>query len=185
MKIKNLPNKIYLNISANEDEVDYNDLDGVTFSTEPVGVTDCDTENVCYIRQTVAEDEAQRNEEIAKAINLQRELAKNGEVAFYECDRLVKAKLEDLATQHIDGLLYDLNRDEATICVAFPAIKVMNELATIAVLKYLHKIATDDDYCCGGCEHFQNEAADGTGVCDVDDKVWNCDHVCAKCKKKK
>ena len=30
-------------------EVDYNELDGVTFSTEKVGVTDCDTENVPYV----------------------------------------------------------------------------------------------------------------------------------------
>lgn len=48
MKIKNLPKKIYLNICSNEDEVDYNELNGVTFSTEKIGVTDCDTENVPY-----------------------------------------------------------------------------------------------------------------------------------------
>ena len=36
MKIKNLPKKLYLNICSNEDEVDYNELDGVTFSTENV-----------------------------------------------------------------------------------------------------------------------------------------------------
>lgn len=28
MKIKNLPKKIYLNICSNEDEVDYNELNG-------------------------------------------------------------------------------------------------------------------------------------------------------------
>lgn len=31
MKVKNLPKKIYLNICSNEDEVDYNELNGVTF----------------------------------------------------------------------------------------------------------------------------------------------------------
>lgn len=36
MKVKNLPKKIYLNICSNEDEVDYNELNGVTFSTEKV-----------------------------------------------------------------------------------------------------------------------------------------------------
>lgn len=41
MKVKNLPKKLYLNICSNEDEVDYNELKGVTFSTEKVGVTDC------------------------------------------------------------------------------------------------------------------------------------------------
>ncbi len=49
MKVKNLPKKIYLNICSNEDEVDYNKLNGVTFSTEKVGVTDCYTENVPYV----------------------------------------------------------------------------------------------------------------------------------------
>ena len=44
-----LPKKIYLNICSNEDEVDYNELNGVTFSTEKIGVTDCDTENVPYV----------------------------------------------------------------------------------------------------------------------------------------
>ena len=34
MKIKNLPKKIYLNICSNEDEVDYNELNGVTFLKE-------------------------------------------------------------------------------------------------------------------------------------------------------
>ena len=49
MKVKNLPKKIYLNICSNEDEVDYNELNGVTFSTEKVGVTDCGTEKVPYV----------------------------------------------------------------------------------------------------------------------------------------
>ena len=49
MKIKNLPKKIYLNICSNEDEVDYNELNGVTFSTEKIGVTDCNTKNVPYV----------------------------------------------------------------------------------------------------------------------------------------
>lgn len=39
MKIKNLPKKIYLNISSNKDEVDYNELDGVMFSTEKINTT--------------------------------------------------------------------------------------------------------------------------------------------------
>lgn len=36
-------------ISAKKDEVDYNELNGVTFSTEKIGVTDCNTENVPYV----------------------------------------------------------------------------------------------------------------------------------------
>ena len=49
MKVKNLPKKIYLNICSNEDEVDYNELNGVTFSTEKIDVTDCGIENVPYV----------------------------------------------------------------------------------------------------------------------------------------
>ena len=49
MKIKNLPKKLYLNICSNEDEVDYNELDEVTFSTEKIDVADCNTENVFYV----------------------------------------------------------------------------------------------------------------------------------------
>ena len=49
MKVKNLPKKIYLNICSNEDEVDYNELNGVTFSTEKVGINDCNIENVPYV----------------------------------------------------------------------------------------------------------------------------------------
>lgn len=185
MKMKNLPDKIYLNISANEEEVDYKELDGVTFSTEPIGVADCETENVAYVRQDTEEDRKKKAEYIDKARNIQQELFANGEVAYYLCDgRLVKSKIEDFVNQPTQGLLYDLNRDLATVCTAFPVEKVMNELATINVLKYLHQIVTDPDFCCGGCVHFQNEDADGSGVCDITDKVWYCDHTCGKCKKK-
>ena len=49
MKVNNLPKKLYLNICSNEDEVDYNELNGVTFSTEKIDVTDCNTGNVLYV----------------------------------------------------------------------------------------------------------------------------------------
>lgn len=49
MKIKNLPKKIYLNIGSNDEDVDYNELDDVTFSTEEVGATDCSMVNVPYV----------------------------------------------------------------------------------------------------------------------------------------
>jgi len=116
--------------------------------------------------------------------DMQRKAFEEGKVLYVTCEGLMSAKIEDLISQDTDGLLYDLNRDTATVLAIFDEQKLMNELATINVLKYLHRIATDDDYCCGGCEHFQNEAADGFGVCGVDDKVQHCDHVCGKCKKK-
>ena len=184
MEIKNLPDKIFLNISATEEEVNYNDLEGVTFSTEPVEANDCDTKNIMYVR--VSQDDAEKGRKIVEdAATIQHKLAEKGEVAYFLCDgRLVKSKLEEFVSQDIEGLLYDLNRDEATICAAFPVVKVMNELATINVLKYLHRVATDPNFCCGGCVHFQNEDAKGKGICDVTDECRSCDYTCGKCKKK-
>lgn len=49
MKVKNLPKRIYLNISSTEEVVDYNSLSDVTFCNEPVSVEDCDVENVPYV----------------------------------------------------------------------------------------------------------------------------------------
>lgn len=185
MRIKNLPDKIFLNVSATEEEVDYNELSGVTFSTEPIGVTDGDTYNVEYVRKLSKGEKAKRAKDVADAQELQRKLFANGEVAYYLCDgRLAKSKIEEFVKQPLEGLLYDLNRDEATVCLTFPQVKVMNELATINVLKYLHRVATDPDFCCGGCVHFQNEDAEGKGICDVTDECRNCDYTCGKCKKK-
>jgi len=116
--------------------------------------------------------------------DMQRKAFENGKVLYNTCEGLMQIGIEDLVSQDIDGLLYDLNRDAATVLIIFDEQRLMNELATINVLKYLHKIATDDNYCCGGCERFKNEAADGFGVCDISDKVQHCDHVCGKCKKK-
>lgn len=185
MKIKNLPDKIFLNISSNEEEVDYNELEGVTFSTEPVDVTDCETENVCYVRQPTEDDYKESIKYVDNASKMQQELYTNGEVAYYQCDgRLVKQKIEDLINQPTQGLLYDLNRDQFTICTEFPTVKVMNELATINVLKYLHRVATDPDLCCGGCIHFKNEDAEGKGICEQTNKCCYCGYSCGNCIKK-
>lgn len=41
------------------------------------------------------------------------------------------------------------------------------------------------EYCCGCCEHFQYEYAEGKGVCNVTDEWHSCDDTCNKCKKRK
>ena len=71
---------------------------------------------------------------------MQRKAFNEGCVLYNTCDGVAKAKLEDIVNQPTDGLLYDLNRDEATICTIFPPEKILNELATINVLRYIHGI---------------------------------------------
>lgn len=117
-------------------------------------------------------------------LSLQRKAFENGKVLCLTCEGLMEAKLEDIVNQPTKGLLYDLNRDAATVSAIFNEQMLMNELATINVLKYLHQIATDPDFCCGGCVHFQNEDAEGRGICDVTNECRSCDYACGKCKKK-
>lgn len=71
--------------------------------------------------------------------DMQRKAFEEGKVLYNTCDGLMEAKIEDLVNQPTDGLLYDLNRDTATVLTNFDEQKLMNELATINVLKYLQK----------------------------------------------
>ena len=71
-------------------------------------------------------------------IEAQRKAFDEGCVLFNTCEGVVKMKLEDIVNQPTDGLLYDINRDEATVTTIFDEQKLMNELATINVLKFLH-----------------------------------------------
>ena len=71
-------------------------------------------------------------------IEVQRKAFEEGCVLFNTCEGVVKMKLENIVNQPTDGLLYDLNRDEATVTTIFDEQKLMNELATINVLKFLH-----------------------------------------------
>jgi len=71
-------------------------------------------------------------------IEAQRKAFDEGCVLFNTCEGVVKMKLKDIVNQPTDGLLYELNRDEATVTTIFDEQKLMNELATINVLKFLH-----------------------------------------------
>ena len=71
-------------------------------------------------------------------IEAQRKAFDEGCVLFNTCEGVVKMKLEDIVNQPTDGLLYDINRDEATVTTIFDEQKLMNELATINVFKFLH-----------------------------------------------
>ena len=69
---------------------------------------------------------------------MQRKAFEEGKVLYNTCEGLMECKIEDLVNQDTDGLLYDLNRDTATVLTIFDEQKLMNELATINVLKFLH-----------------------------------------------
>jgi len=71
-------------------------------------------------------------------IEAQRKAFEEGKVLYNTCEGLMECKIEDLVNQNTDGLLYDLNRDTATVLTIFDEQKLMNELAMINVLKFLH-----------------------------------------------
>lgn len=70
---------------------------------------------------------------------MQHKAFQQGKVLYMTCEGLMSSKIEDLVGQPTGGLLYDLNRDVATVQTIFDEQKLMNELATINVLKYLHQ----------------------------------------------
>lgn len=61
-----------------------------------------------------------------------------GNVCFRTEDGITTAKMEDFAKQPVEGLLYDLNRDRATITAFLDDPKWVNDLALTEVLKYLY-----------------------------------------------
>ena len=71
-------------------------------------------------------------------IEAQRKAFEECKVLYNTCEGLMECKIEDLVNQNTDGLLYDLNRDTATVLTIFDEQKLMNELAMINVLKFLH-----------------------------------------------
>ena len=65
---------------------------------------------------------------------------KNGEIIFLTEEGASVAKIEDIIKQPIDGLLYDLNRDYATLATMAKSSKSMrwvNDMALVNVLKYV------------------------------------------------
>ena len=65
---------------------------------------------------------------------------KNGEIIFLTEEGASVAKIENIIKQPIDGLLYDLNRDYATLATMAKSSKSMrwvNDMALVNVLKYV------------------------------------------------
>lgn len=70
-----------------------------------------------------------------------------GEIVFITIDGLVPAKIEDLIKQLTEGLLYDLNRDVATLLTRYKNtgdLRYINDIAIANVVRYLmNKIQED------------------------------------------
>lgn len=69
-----------------------------------------------------------------------REQEKAGKVVYSSCEGLFAVNIEDFCSQPVDGLLYDLNRDEATT-YALNNERAINDIAVAKVIRYLYKKA--------------------------------------------
>lgn len=113
----------------------------------------------------------------------QAEAFSNGKVLYNTCEGTTQASIVDLVNQPTEGLLYDLNRDIATVATIFDEQMLLNEVAIVNTLRYLHHLLTSDDCCCGGCKHFDYELPDGTGMCRLNQDGAYCGMVCVKFEK--
>ena len=64
---------------------------------------------------------------------------KKGNIVVSTFDGIVTAPLKDIINQPTEGLLYDLNRDEATILTFIDDPKWINDYACMAVIRELKK----------------------------------------------
>ncbi len=63
---------------------------------------------------------------------------KDGYVVFASIDGLRKQKLEDFTQQPLDGMLYDINRNAATILTFIDDPKWVNDFALTKLLEYYY-----------------------------------------------
>lgn len=63
---------------------------------------------------------------------------KRGNVCFMTIDGIMTCPMEEFVKQPLEGVLYDLNRDTATIMSFLDDPKWVNDLALTNVLKYLY-----------------------------------------------
>lgn len=64
----------------------------------------------------------------------------NGNIVIYDSCGLQIYKIQDIVNQPTEGLLYDLNRDEATILTFIDDPKWINDFACAKVIEYLKNI---------------------------------------------
>ena len=75
------------------------------------------------------------NKDKIRDLVLQKE--KEGRVVFATFDGLMEAELEKFIKQPTEGLLYDLNRDRATVLTLIDDPKWVNDFAVGLVIKKL------------------------------------------------
>lgn len=63
---------------------------------------------------------------------------KNGKICYRTIEGVFSAKIEDFVKQPLEGMLYDLNRDRATILSFLDDPKWTNDLALTALLEYYY-----------------------------------------------
>ena len=72
---------------------------------------------------------------------------KDGYIVFASIDGLRKQKLEDFTQQPLDSMLYDINRDAATISTFLDDPKWVNDFALTKLLEYYYN----------KCKEYENE----------------------------
>ena len=78
--------------------------------------------------------------EIEKFRDLVLEKEKQGKVVIATVDGYAEMDLDEIIKQPLEGLLYDLNRDKATILTWIDDIKWVNDFACMKVIEKLKEI---------------------------------------------
>ena len=70
---------------------------------------------------------------------------KQGRIVIMTIEGFAETNLDEIVKQHADGLLYDLNRDKATILTFIEDKKWVNDYACMLVIKKLKQKLDDRD----------------------------------------
>lgn len=88
---------------------------------------------------------------------------KEGKIVFHSLDGLVEAKMEDIIRQPADGLLWDLNRDMATLLhrASDENPYWVNDMALANITEFLvnkiNEITDERDRLKARCEELENK----------------------------
>lgn len=69
-----------------------------------------------------------------------------GNLVFADIEGLKSIKFEDFIKQPLEGMLYDINRDTATILSSIDSPKWVNDFALIKVLEYYYNKCKEYEY---------------------------------------
>ena len=78
-----------------------------------------------------------------QTIDLIKQELEKGKVVYRDIEGLHSAILEEFVNQPADGILYDLNRNEAVILQFIDDPKWVNDFACAQVIRYLKKELDD------------------------------------------